>query len=143
MHELPEIPSGFTDLLDAPIAVTLATISPDGSPHLSLIWRIWDPPYMLMGTDPNSRKARNIFNNPQVAIMTVDPDNDHRYITAYGIASIEHTPDGSIYDRIGLLYRNKSTYNGREVPEEDKKILYTIRARIFRFTTFTATKEIS
>ena len=44
----------------------LATVRPDGSPHLVPIWFVWHENKAYLCTSANSRKAKNIANNPRV-----------------------------------------------------------------------------
>ena len=47
----------------------LATIQPDGTPHVSKVWPAVDGETIWIGTRTNSGKARNLRVNPQAALM--------------------------------------------------------------------------
>lgn len=47
----------------------LATISPDGSPHVIPLWYLYIENRIYMATDKDSKKVRNIQRNPKVAVL--------------------------------------------------------------------------
>ncbi|HUG15188.1 MAG TPA: PPOX class F420-dependent oxidoreductase [Thermomicrobiales bacterium] len=75
-------------LLDRPLVAQLATIMPDGSPHLTTIWHHRDEDTIRMVCDATALKARNIRRDPRVAINVVDIDNPYRYIQIRGTAEL-------------------------------------------------------
>jgi PPOX class probable F420-dependent enzyme len=127
------VPEAFRDLLERPICATVMTINPDGSPHASVVWRLWEKPYIYFVTDPKSRKGINIARDPRVALTMIDPEYTNRYLTVYG--NIEYNwpdPIGEFSDRIAILYQGKPDYSGN-VPEELKDRLYGYRVKPVRF----------
>lgn len=53
----------------------LATMRPDGRPHLMPVWGVWVSGALYFGTDRGSRKARNLLHNPALAAH-VDIEDD-------------------------------------------------------------------
>lgn len=53
----------------------VASVRPDGAPHLSPVWFVWDAGRIFICTSPTSRKARNLAKNPQVAVSLEDGRN--------------------------------------------------------------------
>jgi general stress protein 26 len=53
----------------------IATTRPDGRPHLMPVWGVWVEGALYFGTDRGSRKARNVLNNPAMAVH-VDIEDD-------------------------------------------------------------------
>ena len=47
----------------------LASLRPNGTPHLMPVWAVWLGDGVAFSTDPSSRKARNIAANPSVSIV--------------------------------------------------------------------------
>jgi len=118
------VPEYFIDLLERPICATLMTIMPDGGPHASVVWRLWEKPYIYFVTDPKSRKGLNMLRDPRVAMTMIDPDYTNRYLTVYGnIKNNWPDPVGEFSDRIAVLYDGKPTYSG-SVPEDLKGKLF-------------------
>jgi PPOX class probable F420-dependent enzyme len=79
-----QIPDSHKDLFERPIFATIATLMPDGSPHLTPIWIDLDDGHLKFTVIKGHVKDRNIANNPQVAITLFDPDNPYRYIMIRG-----------------------------------------------------------
>ena len=50
----------------------IATVRPDGTPHLMIIWGLWLDERFWFSTGTNSRKARNLAANPKCVIGTDD-----------------------------------------------------------------------
>lgn len=57
--------------LAGPLIARIATVRPDGRPHIAPMWFWWDGTSMYMETPPDSVKANNLRANPACAI-TVD-----------------------------------------------------------------------
>ena len=56
----------------------LATVRPDGRPHLVPVWFFWDGETITIYSQPNVQKLRNIQQNPHVtlALETVNEGED-------------------------------------------------------------------
>jgi PPOX class probable F420-dependent enzyme len=55
--------------------VWMATVRPDGRPHLVPIWFVVDAGRWYLCTAPGSVKARNLSRNPQIALALEDGSN--------------------------------------------------------------------
>jgi PPOX class probable F420-dependent enzyme len=55
--------------------IWLATVRPDGRPHLVPIWFVVDEGCWYICTAPESVKARNLQANPRVVVALEDGDN--------------------------------------------------------------------
>ena len=53
----------------------LATVWPDGRPHLTPVWAVWDDGALWFSASPHSRKMRNIRAGSAVSVSTEDPEN--------------------------------------------------------------------
>jgi PPOX class probable F420-dependent enzyme len=115
------IPESHKDLIEKPIVATLATITPSGRPHSTIIWRYYDGSRILFITSRGLQKEKNLQVNPHVSILIIDPDNSERYLEVRGIVD-EITEDGALeqLDEITRFYTGKPTYYGHIVPAENK-----------------------
>ncbi len=52
--------------------IWVATVRPDGRPHLAPIWFVIANSHWYFVTDPKSVKARNLHHNPKVALSLED-----------------------------------------------------------------------
>jgi general stress protein 26 len=55
----------------------MATVRPDGRPHLVPIWYVVDEGRWYLCTNPGSVKARNLSQNPQIALALEDGTNPY------------------------------------------------------------------
>ena len=78
------IPHEFLDLFKKPSLSHLATLMPDGSPHVSPVWVDYDGQYILINTAKGRRKEMNMRERPQVALDIVDPENPFRFLSIRG-----------------------------------------------------------
>lgn len=51
----------------------LATVTPDGAPHLMPVWAIWHEQRLWFSSSNGSRKARNLSAQPRCTLSTEDP----------------------------------------------------------------------
>ncbi|MEA2123791.1 MAG: hypothetical protein QOI80_573 [Solirubrobacteraceae bacterium] len=66
-------------LLERPNFVHVATVLPDGGPHVVAVWAgVVDDDKVAFFTQPGSRKARNLERDPRVALSVVDHDDPYK-----------------------------------------------------------------
>ena len=84
----------------------LATVLPDGSPHSIPVWAILEDGRIAFFTQSTSRKARNLANDPRIALSLVDAENPYRNAQVRG--HVTETLDGDaaleVIDRISQHY---------------------------------------
>lgn len=68
----------------------LATVWPDGRPHLTPVWGVWDEGGLWFSSGPKSRKVRNIRAGCQVSMSTEDPENP---VVLEGTAELVDEPE--------------------------------------------------
>jgi hypothetical protein len=74
----------------------VATVDPDGRPHLTPVWGLWVDGVFYFGSGPRTRKARNLAENPNVA---VHPEGDDVVILK-GVAEVVTDPDPALSERV-------------------------------------------
>ena len=108
-----ELSDAGLELLDSSAVATLATIDPDGRPHLSLAWVGVEDGEIVIGSITDQRKLRNIRRDPRVTLTILsDRINDHgllEYLLISGTARV--TAGGGA----ALLKRLARTYLGPDV----------------------------
>src|SRR6266704_2908532 len=55
--------------LRAELMMWLSTVRPDGRPHLVPVWFLWDGETILIFSQPNQQKLRNLQHNPDVVMI--------------------------------------------------------------------------
>lgn len=66
---MPEMSKTEIDtFLGLPLLARIATVRPDGRPHIAPMWFWWDGSSMYMETGPDFVKTRNLRANPRAAV---------------------------------------------------------------------------
>ncbi len=94
-----------TILDGAPIA-HLATVLPDGAPHSVPVWIGTHGDFVAFLTGPTSRKARNLRDDPRVAVSLTPVDNPFQPVAIRGrvVEWLSGDPAWEIVDRIAEKY---------------------------------------
>ena len=93
--------------LDAPRPADLATLNPDGSPQLSVIWYARRGDVVVVNTTAQRVKTKNMERDGRVALLVGDPQ---KYVRLDGDARIVATGAEALADIRALAVR----YNGEE-----------------------------
>ena len=125
-----QLPHEFLDLFEKPSLSHLATLMPDGSPHVSPVWVDYDGQYILINTAKGRRKEINMRERPQVALDIVDPENPFRFLSIRGRV-VEITEEGANEhrDRLDTRYLRITTYPPRD-PQEIRCICKIVPEQI-------------
>ena len=67
----------------------ITTVKPDGSPHTMVVWELWLDGAFLFSTGSQSRKARNLAQNPRCVVSTEDAAEA---VIVEGVAEIVDVP---------------------------------------------------
>ncbi|MFI0724026.1 PPOX class F420-dependent oxidoreductase [Streptomyces sp. NPDC021224] len=91
-------------LFDAKTYATVATVEPDGTPQLSVIWVARDGDDVLFSTTRDRRKARNLERNPRVTVLATPEGNPFAYVEIRGTATVTEDTDRSFVDSVSRKY---------------------------------------
>ncbi|MFA9430394.1 TIGR03618 family F420-dependent PPOX class oxidoreductase [Egicoccus sp. AB-alg2] len=86
---IPEGDGGLEARLARERNVWFVSPRPDGSPHLTPIWFVWDGRAFWVCTSSDTAKARNLRRDPRVALALQDGD---RPVVAEGRAIVHARP---------------------------------------------------
>jgi PPOX class probable F420-dependent enzyme len=108
----------------------LATLMPDGTPHVTSVWVDYDGQYIIINSARGRLKDRNMEKRRNVAIEITDPDNSDRYLLVRGPV-VEITEEGADahLDKLAQRYFNKDTYPPSMRFEGEVRCLYKIVPR--------------
>jgi PPOX class probable F420-dependent enzyme len=111
------------ELFQKPNIGHLATISRDGTPHLTPLWIDIDGDDVLINTAKGRVKVRNIERDPRVGVEVVDQHNPYRAVSFRGRV-VEITEEGADehIDALAKKYLGKDKYPFRQ-PGEQRIIL--------------------
>ena len=84
----------------------LATVLPDGSPHSIPLWVSTLGEKIIFLTGPDSRKARNLRNDPRVALSLAPVDNPYEPVIVRGrvVEWIDGDAGWQLVDQIAQKY---------------------------------------
>ena len=80
-------------LLDLPAFASLATLLPDGTPQMTVMWYRREGDALHMITPSSTRKARNMAKDGRAAIVVTDPDNSYAYVEMRGRIELSRDPN--------------------------------------------------
>lgn len=108
----------YVDLFQKKAFAQLATLMPDGSPHVSPVWCEYDGRYVLINTDKGRVKDRNMRRDPRVSLDIMDPENPYRHLSIRGrvVDMTEQGADEHI-DKLAKKYLNLDRYPNRRPGE--------------------------
>ena len=111
------IPSEYHDLFERSTIAHVATILPNGFPHVTPVWIDYDveEELLLVNTERDRRKERNVRENPKVGVSMTDPDDPYRRISVFGTV-VEQTTEGAREHINELSHR----YTGQEYTEANE-----------------------
>lgn len=124
------IPDEFLDLFQKKTFAHLATLMPDGTPHVTSVYVDYDGRHILVNSARGRIKDRNMEERPDVAIQIPDPDNSDRYVAVRGRV-VEITEDGADahLDRLAQRYLDKDAYPPSMRFPGEVRCLYKIEPR--------------
>jgi nitroimidazol reductase NimA-like FMN-containing flavoprotein (pyridoxamine 5'-phosphate oxidase superfamily) len=100
----------------------ISTTRPDGSPHTMVIWGLWLQGCFYFSTGRQSRKARNLLQNPRCVICTEDADEA---VIVEGTA--RELPKSALLRKIVKDYEKKYDWDMSEYSQEP---MFEIRPRV-------------
>jgi PPOX class probable F420-dependent enzyme len=103
----------------------LATVQPDGSPHVTPMWVDHDGDMILMNTAIGRVKQKNVARDPRVSIAIVDWENPYDRIIIHGRV-VDQTEQGAEahIDRLAKKYTGANKY--QKASSSEKRIIFKI-----------------
>lgn len=108
----------------------VATIRPDGTPHVSPVWVDFDGEDVIFNTALGRAKERHLRRDPRLTISVVDHENPYQYVEVTGTAELTEEGADDHIDRMSQKYRGVAKYASRQPGE--RRVLVRVRAeRVF------------
>ena len=139
---LPEPPTEFvpweevTRRLSEARNYWLATVRPNGRPHTVPVWGVWLDEALYYDGSPQTRHARNLAANPNIAVHLESGDE---VLVVEGTAAMLDRPPVGMGERLAAEYRRKYAAEGYapDPAQWDAGGLYEVRPRqILTWTVF-------
>jgi PPOX class probable F420-dependent enzyme len=124
------IPADYLDLFQKKSFGHLATLMPDGTPHVTSVWVDYDGKHILINSARGRLKDRNMEGRRQVALEIADPDNPDRYLAIRGpVVEVTEAGADDHLDKLARRYLDKDKYPpGMRFPGE-VRCLYRIEPK--------------
>ena len=103
----------------------IGTTRPDGRPHAAPVWGVWLDDALFFGTDPRSRKARNLRANPE-AVVHLESGDD--CVILEGV--VEEESDPGLRRRVGEAYAAKYGIDALGGTDGDGPPVHVLRPRV-------------
>jgi PPOX class probable F420-dependent enzyme len=105
-----QLPDQAKEWIDEPEFATIATVLPDGQPHLSVVWVARDGDELLVSTVKGRRKHLNIERDPKVTLLIYPKGNPYSYVEVRGTATMTENGGRELIDRLAKKYRDLDRY---------------------------------
>lgn len=104
------LPDDVRALITEPIFFHVATINPDGSPQVSVVWADLEGDRFVFSTAEGRVKPRNLRRDPRISISFTVPDDPYRNIVLYGRAVEIENRGIDLIDRMARKYTDSDRY---------------------------------
>jgi PPOX class probable F420-dependent enzyme len=109
---LSELEPQVAELFGGGHVVHLTTLRPDGAPQSRPVWTIVHEGHVVFFTQPSSPKARDVANDPRVALSVADKANPYR--SAWLRGRVGRVVEGD--DALAIIDRISDAYIGGPFP---------------------------
>lgn len=131
---MAEIPTEYRDLFERETFAHVATLMPDGLPHVTPVWIDYDAGEnrVLVNTAKGRQKNVNVRHDPRVGVSMTDPEDPYRALSVIGEVD-ECTEEGAA-EHIDALERR---YRGNDEYQGDRTVRVILKIRPDRVVTRT------
>lgn len=123
------LPDTLQTLIDGPAFATVATVQPDGSPQLSVVWVKRDGHDILFSTLEGRRKHLNIVRDPRVTLLVNPADAPYTYGEVRGTATFTTEGGWELIDELSRKYTGQGYDEFGHDEEGDVRIVVRISPR--------------
>ncbi|HMO56958.1 MAG TPA: pyridoxamine 5'-phosphate oxidase family protein [Roseiflexaceae bacterium] len=93
--------------LEAAKVYWIASVRPNGRPHVSPVWGIWLDEQFYFDGSPETRRMRNIAVNPAIAVHLDSRNDGAEVVMLEGHAHLVEQPPRLLTERIAAAYTTK------------------------------------
>ncbi|UPM45189.1 pyridoxamine 5'-phosphate oxidase family protein [Halocatena salina] len=124
---MASIPSEFHDLFEQKTFAHLATLTPDGLPHVTPVWIDYDvdDDRLLVNTERGRRKEQNVQNNRSVGLSMTDPADRYRALSVLG--TVDEITEDNAREHIDTLAQRYTDSEEYQPPIRTTRVLLKIR----------------
>ncbi|MFG2308767.1 PPOX class F420-dependent oxidoreductase [Streptomyces sp. NPDC048566] len=104
---------------DNPVFATVATIQPDGSPQLTVVWLARDGDDLLVSTTVDRRKEKNLRADPRITVMINPPNAPYTYAEIRGTATLTTEGGQRLINDLSRKYTGKDYADFNPASKDD------------------------
>lgn len=119
---MTELPDAVRTLFDGPNYAHVATVLPDGGPHVVPLWVGLEGNRIAFLTGPGSRKARNLQHDPRVAISITDHNRPYAMAQVRGRVAARLEGEAAL----AVIDRMSQKYTGQPYPLRIGRVVFLI-----------------
>ena len=101
----------IAEYLRLPLLSNLATLRPDGSPHVAPVWHLYDGEKLLILSSPSSVKVRNLRGDPRIGISIPRETEPHGFVQVTGTAQLSTEWDSKVLWDMSINYQGEEEGN--------------------------------
>ncbi len=117
-------------VLDGPAFVTVATVQPDGSPQLSVVWVKRDGDDVLISTTVGRRKEANLRRDPRVTVLVNPADAPYTYAEIRGTVTMDTEGGDELINELSRKYTGKDYTDFNPASDQDgERVVVRVHAR--------------
>ncbi|MFF8884049.1 PPOX class F420-dependent oxidoreductase [Streptomyces flaveolus] len=104
---------------DNAVFATVATVQPDGSPQLSVVWIKREGDDLLFSTTVGRRKEANLRRDERVTVMINPPDAPYTYAEIRGTATLTTEGGMELINELSRKYTGKDYEDFNPAAKDD------------------------
>ena len=117
MLKLPELAHKL--LTEGGNFAAVATLMPDGSPQVSIVWIDSDGEHVILNTAEGRIKSKNLRRDPRVAVTVMNSENPYEQVMIRGrVVEMTHNGADAHIDRLAKKYLGVDKYPYRGPGEQ-------------------------
>jgi PPOX class probable F420-dependent enzyme len=117
MSKLPELAHRL--ITEGRNFAAVATLMPDGSPQVSIVWIDSDGKHVILNTAEGRIKPKNLRRDPRVAVTVMNSENPYEQVMIRGrVVEISHDDADAHIDRLAKKYLGVDKYPYRGPGEQ-------------------------
>ena len=93
--------------LREPRIADLATVKPDGAPHVAPVWFHYDGENLFVIARPSAVKLRNIAHEPRVSLSIPTPNEPYGYVVVTGTAEVSADGAAEVFRAMAVHYKGR------------------------------------
>lgn len=86
------------------VYATVATVGPNGHPHLTVIWLKRDGDELLFSTTVSRQQAKNLARDPRITVMINPPEQPFVYSEIRGTVTLTPDPEKTLPNELSHKY---------------------------------------